>query len=98
MATGVGVPTVSGFMSSVGDYAYGLAGGAIYSLVSRYTGSGLIGGGVAAALAGTIVRGTRGEVIATIAGFAAGGELLGLVGLNGGGGGDSGPPTLNPIA
>ena len=83
MATGVGVPTVSGFMSSVGDYAYGLAGGAIYNLVAGYTGSGLIGGGVAAALAGTVVRGTRGEVIATMAGFLAGGELLGLVGIGG---------------
>ena len=97
MATGVGVPTVKGFMSSVGDYAYGLGGGAVYTLVSQYTGSGLIGGGVAAALAGTIIRGTRGEVIATMAGFAAGGELLGLVGL-GGGSREESIPTLNPIA
>ena len=85
MPAGLAVPTVSGLISSVGDYAYGLAGGAIYTGVSRLTGSGLIGGGVAAALAGTVVRGTRGEVIATMAGFAAGGELLSLVGLGGGG-------------
>ena len=91
----VGVPTVKGFMGAVGDYAYGVAGGTVYALVANYTGSGLIGSGVAAALAGTVVKGTRGEVIATVAGFTAGasGELLSLVGF----GGNSSPAVADEV-
>lgn len=82
MATGVGVPSGRGLMDAAGDYAYGIAGGAVYSIASGYTGSNLIGSAVAAILAGSVVKGTRGEVIATMAGFAAAGseEVQGIIG------------------
>ena len=79
---GVGVPNARGMMDAVGDYAYGLAGGVVYDTAAKYTGSGLIGSALAAILAGSVVKGTRGEVIAVMAGFAAAGseEVQGVVG------------------
>ena len=74
MPAGVGVPTARGLSGAVGDYAYGLAGGLVYHIVGRYTGSGLLGSAAAAVAAGSVVKGTRGEVIATIAGFQAAGS------------------------
>ena len=68
MPKDITVPTVRGFMGAVGDYAYGVAGGTVYNLAATYTGSGLIGSAIAAALAGSVIRGTRGEIIATMAG------------------------------
>ena len=81
MPQGVQVPSARGLASSGGDYAYGIAGGVVYNLVSRFSGSSLIGSAVAAVLAGSVVKGTRGEVIAVMAGFAAANssEVQGLV-------------------
>ena len=69
MSAKVGVPTVGGVKSSMTDYAYGAGGGILYSLASSITGSGLIGGLVSAGLAGSMIKGERGKMIATMLGF-----------------------------
>lgn len=69
----VGVPTTGRLAGSAGDWAYGLAGGLAYTVLgrisNRYIGSPLVGGAIAGIGAGAIVKGTRGEIIATVAGF-----------------------------
>ena len=81
MPEGVGIPTARGMMSSVGDFAYGAGGQLVYNIVTRFTGSGLLGGVAGAAVAGSVVKGTRGEVIATVMGMQAAGsdEVQGLL-------------------
>lgn len=84
MPKGVGVPSTRGIMDAGGDYVYGAVGGAVYNgasrIIARYTPANsniaAIGGGLlAAAVAGATVKGNRGETIATIAGFTAGGAI-----------------------
>jgi hypothetical protein len=82
--TSIGVPTASGVGKSLTNYGYGLAAGIGYNLVSGVTGSGLIGGAIAAAVTGAMVKGQAGELIATMAGFATGQRGLGSLGLGGG--------------
>lgn len=65
----VGVPTVSGLKNSMISYALGLGGGLLYSLSVAIFGSGLIGGLLGAGIAGATIKGTRGEIIATVLGF-----------------------------
>ena len=81
MAAGVGVPTTSGMMSAVGDFAYGAGGQLIFNVVQRYTGSGLLGGVIGAAVAGGMVKGSRGETLALMFGMqaAASEEVQGLL-------------------
>lgn len=74
MRRNIGVPSARGVVDSFWDYVYGGAGGFVYDVATYYTGNSLIGGGIAAALAGSVVRGTRGQAIATIAGFRAANE------------------------
>lgn len=69
MSAQIGVPTVSGVKGAMFDYGYGLAGGLAYSLITAFTGSGLLGGAVGAALVGAMVKGQKGEMLATILGF-----------------------------
>ena len=91
-AASIGIPTVGGVQNSLVNYAMGAAGGFVFNFVSKMTGSGLIGGAVAAGLAGATLKGPAGQTIATMAGFAVGAS--GFQGLNlpgflgGGGGGD----------
>jgi len=83
------------------NYAFGVVAGAAYTMISRVTGSGLIGGAVASAGASSIIRGPAGEAISAMAGFAAGqtmqmGNLLGgfnLGGLTNGNGNGTPKPT-----
>lgn len=81
MPKGVGVPSGRGVVDAAGDFAYGLGGGGVYQLVTRMTGVGLIGALASGALAGSVVKGNRGEIIATMAGFVAAGtpEVQGLI-------------------
>ena len=73
MATGIGigVPTMSGVSRAVGDYAVGAGSGLVYGLATSLFGNGFIGSVVAAGIAGAVVKGDRGSVVATIAGFQA---------------------------
>ena len=71
MAAQVGTPTMKGMKGSLSDFLYGAGGGLTYSLITALTGSGLIGGLIGAAVAGSVIKGDRGTMIATILGFQA---------------------------
>lgn len=65
----VGVPTFGGIKESMINYALGLGGGLLYALSTSILGSGLFGGLLGAGIAGAAIKGTRGEIIATVLGF-----------------------------
>lgn len=65
----IGVPSVGNIGSAMVDYGVGLAGGLVFALSTALTGSGLLGGLIGAALAGSVVKGDRGTAIATVLGF-----------------------------
>ena len=67
--TKIGMPSAGGIKEALIDYGLGAGGGIVYALSTAITGSGLIGGIAGAALAGSIIKGTRGTVIATVLGF-----------------------------
>ena len=109
MAAEIGVPTVRGVQSGLMDYGAGVIAGLVYNTVSTFTGSGLIGGAVSAALASSVTKGNLAPVIAVNMGFRTGsvgmrglglGNLGGLAGgrANGNGnGGGNGGPKINLI-
>ena len=74
----IGVPTASGIGSAFKDFGVGAAGGAAAGLAMRLFG----GWGLLAAplLAGSIVKGDRGKIIATMFGALIGMALLGGLG------------------
>jgi len=76
----IGVPSVSGMRNSFGDFAVGAAGGLAYAIAQGLFGSGLIGALAAPVIAGSVVRGTRGTALSTVAGFMA---LSGLMSNSG---------------
>lgn len=77
MPDDISVPSSNRIVGSGMDFAYGLAGGVVYDILgrvaSRFTGSALVGTAIAGIGAGAVVEGSRGEVIATIAGFRSAG-------------------------
>ncbi len=104
MADGVdiGIPSARGITGAVQSYGVGAVGGVVYQLASGFVGgtgmSPLIGGIAAAALAGSVVKGPRGDMIATAAGFQTGLSLLGqLGGGNGRRRGNGNGPAVNVI-
>ncbi|OGO29981.1 MAG: hypothetical protein A2Z29_04755 [Chloroflexi bacterium RBG_16_56_11] len=74
-------------MGAFRDYGVGFIGGAVNGLAAGILGNGLLGTIAAPILAGSVIKGTSGTVIATVAGFLAA-QSLGLFG--GGGGASSG--------
>ena len=71
MAT-ISVPTVGGVQKGLTNYAYGVVAGMAFKVISGMTGSGLIGGAIDSAGASAIIKGSAGEAISAMAGFAAG--------------------------
>ena len=96
MAAAIEMPTVGGVQRNLMSYGAGIVAGLGYNVVANVTGSGLIGGAVSAAVAGSLVKGILGEVIAVNAGFMLG--TKGLPGLNMGGlfGGSKPKPVNGP--
>ena len=98
MATAsMAVPTMAGVTGSMQSYAVGILAGVGYRMLSGFTGSGIIGGAIAAAVVGATVRGQIGEMIAVNLGFTTGQQGRGqrgrgnrLPGLNGANGGRNG--------
>ncbi len=80
-AASIGLPTVGGVQKSLMSYGVGILAGVGYNFVSRFTGSGLIGGALAAAAAGAAVKGQVGEMIAVNLGFNVGIQGIGQLGL-----------------
>jgi len=108
MAAEIGVPTVRGVQSGLMDYGAGVIAGLVYNTVSTFTGSGLIGGAVSAALASSVTKGSLAPVIAVNMGFRTGSVGMRGLGLgnlgnlggqrtNGGNGGRNGGPSINLI-
>jgi len=86
----IAIPTGNNVGKSLQNYGVGLAAGLGFNLVSRFTGSGLVGGAIAAGVTGAIVPGEAGKIITTTLGFNLGSrgfENLGIgnlgQGLNG---------------
>ena len=77
MATAVGVPTTRGLRDALGDFGVGAVGGLGAGMVTGIFGNNLLGWLAAAVLMGAAIKGNRGEIIATLAGFMAIGSLLG---------------------
>lgn len=77
MAEKIGTPSTGGMKSALTDFAIGAAGGFLYDVATGILGNGLFGGLAGAALAGSMVKGVRGEIIATTLGFQAGMSLIG---------------------
>lgn len=63
----IGVPTVKGIGSSLKDFGIGALGGLVYLLATQIFGP--LGVLAAPLLAGSMIKGNRGEVIAVMAGF-----------------------------
>jgi len=77
----IGVPTMAGVQRSLTGYGVGILAGVGYNIVSSFTGSGLIGGALSAAVTGALVRGVLGEMISVNLGFNVGQSGLGNLGL-----------------
>tara|TARA_Y100000310_G_C20312995_1_gene637106 strand:+ start:306 stop:551 length:246 start_codon:yes stop_codon:yes gene_type:complete len=60
---------MKGVTSSLMDFGIGMAGGLVYSLSQAFLGSGLWGGLLGAGVAGSVIKGEKGTIIATILGF-----------------------------
>jgi len=67
----IGAPSVSGLKGAAIDYGLGMGGFLLTALSAAMFGSGFWGGLAGAALAGSVIKGTRGTVIATVLGFNA---------------------------
>jgi hypothetical protein len=77
--TDIGMPSVRGVQNNLMSYGAGVVSGLAYNLVSGFTGSGLIGGAISAAVAGSIASPQLGQMIAVNAGFRTG--SVGMAGL-----------------
>lgn len=74
----IGVPTVGGLKSTAEDALLGAAAGAIFAFSQQIFGKGWIGAIVGILLAGTVIKGDRGQDVVTILG------ALGAISLFGG--------------
>ena len=61
--TDIGMPSVRGVQNNLMSYGAGVVSGLAYNLVSGFTGSGLIGGAISAAVAGSIASPQLGQMI-----------------------------------
>ena len=103
----IAVPTTSNIGKSLSNYGIGLIAGLGFNIISRFTGSGLIGGAIAAGVTGAVVPGEAGRIITTTLGFTLGAKGLGSLGLGslggglggllGGGGGGGSQPNFRVI-
>ena len=60
MVAPIAVPSVKGVKGAVTDYGLGAAGGLVFGLSRMILGSGFLGSLIAAAVAGSAIKGTRG--------------------------------------
>jgi len=72
MSDRVGMPTVGGLRSGMVDYGVGVIASMAYSVSQQFLGTGLLGGLIGAAIAGSVIKGTRGTAVSTILGFQSG--------------------------
>lgn len=82
MPSPISVPSARSIGSAFGDYAVGAAGGLVFMLSQNILGQGFLGSLIAPVLAGSVIKGTRGTALATVAGFFGVASLLGSMGGN----------------
>lgn len=82
--TAIGVPTAGGVSSAFGDYFTGALGGLLVSLSQRFLGVGFLGSLLAPIIASAAIKGTRGQMLATVAGFFGAASLISQLGQFGG--------------
>ena len=81
MAATITMPTVNKVQNNLMAYGAGIVSGIGFNVVSSITGSGLIGGAVSSAVAGAMVEGVLGQMIAVNAGFSQGSRGLGALNM-----------------
>ena len=86
MGEKIGAPSVKGIKEAVIGALIGAAGGALYGISTAIFGNGLLGALAGIAVAGSMIKGTRGEIISTVLGFQIGQSLF-----SGGSGNNSAP-------
>jgi len=77
LSSPISVPTGKGVGSAFGDYAVGAGGALMVGLSQSVLGSGFWGSLLAPVLAASAIKGDRGRMLATIAGFFGIISLLG---------------------
>ena len=77
----VGVPSVKGITGSFKDFGVGAIGGILFLISYRLFGA--LGVLVAPLIAGSMIKGDRGTIVATMAGFML--LAMGVLGMGGGG-------------
>ena len=80
-AAPITMPTANKVQTNLMSYGAGIVAGLGFNVVSNLTGSGLIGGAISSAVAGSLVEGVQGQVIAVNAGFAQGARVMGALGM-----------------
>ena len=80
-AAPITMPTANKVQTNLMSYGAGIVAGLGFNVVSNITGSGLIGGAISSAVAGSLVEGVLGQVIAVNAGFAQGSRGMGALGM-----------------
>ena len=80
-AAPITMPTANKVQTNLMSYGAGIVAGLGFNVVSNLTGSGLIGGAISSAVAGSLVEGVQGQVIAGNAGFAQGARGMGALGM-----------------
>ena len=78
-AAPITMPTANKVQTNLMSYGAGIVAGLGFNVVSNLTGSGLIGGAISSAVAGSLVEGVLGQVIAVNAGFAQGARGMGAL-------------------
>jgi hypothetical protein len=80
-AVPITMPTAGKVQTNLMSYGAGIVAGLGFNVVSSITGSSLIGGAISSAVAGSLVDGVLGQVIAVNAGFAQGSRGMGALGM-----------------
>lgn len=75
--TSIGVPSVHGITGALKSAAIGGVGALAVGLSKKFFGSGLIGGVAGIALAGSVLKGTSGEIVSTVLGYQLVNDLFG---------------------
>ena len=80
-AASITMPNVNKVQTNLMSYGAGIVAGLGFNVVSSITGSGLIGGAISSAVAGSLVDGVLGQVIAVNAGFSQGARGMGALNM-----------------
>jgi hypothetical protein len=72
----IGIPSVNGMTSALKSGAIGAVGGAVVGLSQKFFGTGIWGGLAGIAIAGSMLKGSSGEIVSTVMGFDIGKQIV----------------------